>query len=251
MRSRGLLSVLFLAVAVLLYTPAGTAQTGPHSGSDISLHGVPASVTSFGFGGSRGFHGVPASVTSPNFGNAPFRPHPGFGFGHHHRNHAFVNPFYGGYYVPYSYPGYVMEPGVDDSMEMDYAAPPNSDRSGPDPREEVRHELDALRSTVEDYRAELRSDRRAELGFDRKNDQREAKPDEQQPAASQPKTILVFRDGHQLEIVNYAIVGGTLYDLSEGRTKKVELAELDLTATVKQNGDRGVDFQLPAGVKLN
>src|SRR5690242_11416341 len=119
MRSRHLLSVSFLSVALMLYTPVGTAQTGPHAGSDVSLHGVPASVTSFGFGGSRGFHGVPASVTSPDFGNAPFRPHPGFGFGHHRRNHAFVNPFYGGYYVPYSYPGYVMEPGVDDSMETD------------------------------------------------------------------------------------------------------------------------------------
>jgi hypothetical protein len=244
MRSRHLLSVSFLAVAALLCTPAATAQTGPHSGSDISLHGVPASVTSFGFGGSHGFHGVPASVTSPNFGNVPFRRHPGFDVRHHHRNRAFVNPFYGTtYYVPYSYPGYVMEPGVDDSMETDYAAPLNSDRSGPDPREEVRHELDALRSTVEDYRTELRSDRHKE--------QAETKPDIEQPAASQPKTVLVFRDGHQLEIVNYAIVGGTLYDLSEGRTKKVELAELDLRATVKQNDDRGVDFQLPAGVKLN
>jgi hypothetical protein len=54
-----------------------------------------------------------------------------------------------------------------------------------------------------------------------------------------------------MEIVNYAIVGGTLYDLSEGRTKKVELAELDLPATVKQNDDRGVNFQLPAGLKRN
>jgi hypothetical protein len=254
MRSRHLLSVSLLAVAALLYMPAATAQMGPHSGSGISFHsgtsfhGVPPSVTSFGFGGSPGFHGVPPSVTSPNFGRIPFQPHPGFGFphagfgfGHHHHNHGFVNPAFGGaYYVPYAYPAYVMDPGAYDSMETDYAAPPNSDQSGPD---QIRHELDALRSTVEDYRDELRSERQ--------RDQPQAKPEVEQPAANQPKTVLVFRDGHQMEIVNYAIVGGTLYDLSEGRTKKVELAELDLPATVKQNDDRGVNFQLPAGLKRN
>ena len=255
MRSRHLLSVSLLAVAAMLYIPAASAQMGPHPGSGTTFHGVPPSVTSFGFGGSPGFHGVPASVTSPNFGRIPFQPHPGFGFPHpgfahpgfgfgrHGHNRGFVNPAFGGvYYVPYAYPAYVMDPGSYDSMETDYAAPPNSDQSG---AEQVRHELDALRSTVEDYRAELRSDLR------REQPEPELKPEVEQPPANQPKTVLVFRDGHQLEIANYAIVGGTLYDLSEGRTKKVQLAELDLPATVKQNDDRGVNFQLPAGLKRN
>jgi hypothetical protein len=61
--------------------------------------------------------------------------------------------------------------------------------------------------------------------------------------------VLVFKDGRRLEIVNYAIVGSTLYDLKNGLTRKVALAELDLPATVKQNDDRGVEFQLPAGAK--
>jgi hypothetical protein len=63
--------------------------------------------------------------------------------------------------------------------------------------------------------------------------------------------VLVFKDGRRLELLNYAIVGSTLYDLSDGLTRKVTLAELDLPATAKQNDDRGVDFQLPAGAKLN
>jgi hypothetical protein len=62
--------------------------------------------------------------------------------------------------------------------------------------------------------------------------------------------VLVFKDGHQREILNYAIVGPTLFDLSDGLTRKIALAELDLAATVKQNDDRGVDFQLPASAKL-
>jgi hypothetical protein len=37
--------------------------------------------------------------------------------------------------------------------------------------------------------------------------------------------------------------------LSDGRSKKVALAELDVSATVKQNDDRGVEFKLPGGVK--
>ncbi len=34
------------------------------NGFGTAIHGVPPSVTSFGFGGNPGFHGVPPSVTS-------------------------------------------------------------------------------------------------------------------------------------------------------------------------------------------
>ena len=63
----------------------------------------------------------------------------------------------------------------------------------------------------------------------------------------QPRTVLVFKDGHQLEVQNYAIVGSMLYDLTPGHRAKIALADLDLTATAKQNDDRGIDFQLPVG----
>ena len=72
-----------------------------------------------------------------------------------------------------------------------------------------------------------------------------------QEVTEQPRTVLVFKDGHEVEVANYAIVGSTLYDLSDNRARKVALAELDLSATVKHNDDRGVSFQLPAGTKLN
>jgi len=64
--------------------------------------------------------------------------------------------------------------------------------------------------------------------------------------APQPQTLLVFKDGHKLEVGNYAIVGDTLYDLTPGHTRRVALAALDLDATRQQNDDRGVVFQLPA-----
>jgi hypothetical protein len=71
------------------------------------------------------------------------------------------------------------------------------------------------------------------------------------PAPDQPQTVLVFKDGHQLEVANYAIVGSTLYDLTEGRRHKIALTDLDLTATSKQNDDRGIDFQVPVAPEAN
>jgi len=210
-----------------------------------AIHGTPPSVTSIGFGGRPGPHGVPASVTSLNFGNVPvFGPRLGFRpggvrFRHHHHHHGFFNPYFGGgYYIPYvydnDYPGYAFDDtGVDDSIEENYQGGPTIfDRRGPGTREFARPQPPV------DYRAEL-------------NPAPETPREPAQPVADQPSTVLIFKDGHELEVRNYAIVGGTLYDLSDGRTRKVELAQLDLQATVKHNDDRGVSFQLPASTKLN
>jgi hypothetical protein len=65
-----------------------------------------------------------------------------------------------------------------------------------------------------------------------------------------PPAILVFRDGRQLSIASYAIIGPTLYQSAgywtDGYwTKKIELADLDLPATVRLNRDRGIEFLLP------
>jgi hypothetical protein len=70
-----------------------------------------------------------------------------------------------------------------------------------------------------------------------------------QPVQPQEPSVLVFRDGHQQEIGNYAIVGDALYDFTPGHLRKIPLSQLDLPATVKANDDRGVDFTLPASVK--
>ena len=240
---------LAMLVAGSLFAASANAQNT--FGSNGFLHGVPPSVTSFGFGGDHGFHGVRASVTSPGFGNVGFNSFNSFngfgrptGFGFHHRRHSgFINPFFGGtVYVPYAYPVYVMDTGIDDSMEQDYSSGPTIfDRSGPS--RPYYHEA-AGKAPEHDYRDDIhsRSDREPEP---------EKPAAEPQPVAEQPQTVLVFKDGHQVEVKNYAIVGVMLFDLSEGRTHKIALAELDLPATMKQNDERGVDFQLPAGTKLN
>ena len=69
------------------------------------------------------------------------------------------------------------------------------------------------------------------------------------PVDDEPQTTLVFKDGQQLDVANYAIVGNTLYDLTPGHRRKIALAELDLSATAKENDGRGIDFQLPPSAK--
>jgi hypothetical protein len=71
------------------------------------------------------------------------------------------------------------------------------------------------------------------------------------PGPATDPTILVFKDGHQIEVANYAIVSQTLYDLTPGHPRKIALADLDLRATEKQNDDHGVTFQLPPSAQAN
>ena len=71
------------------------------------------------------------------------------------------------------------------------------------------------------------------------------------PVADQPQTVLVFKDGRQLEVQNYAVIGDVLYDLTPGRHHKIPLADLDLTSTAQQNDDRGIDFRLPPNPEMN
>ena len=241
MRSCFLLSFL-LAFSVAVYLPV-----------HAQIHGVPASVTSFGFGGSDNpTPGVRASVTSlgpngygnsrPVFGNCcasfffpansnpplffdrPFSGRQFSGRRHHHGDRSYFpvvlsEPAYIPYAVPYAVPYDEEGDAEDDSRDIDY------DRASA-----VRnpHPL-AKRTVARDFGSKTTAP---------------DKPEE--PVTIQPSTVLVFRDGHQSDVVNYAIVGDTLFDFGAGRTRKILLADLDLTATQKANDDRGVDFQVPA-----
>lgn len=230
---RRLLAVFVLAAAIVLST-------------QLWAQGPPASVTSSGFGGHPGrTTGPAASVTSPGFGNngvhSPFFHQPGCCINplfpstgnvrHHHRfpNREFGPAVYAvPYYVPYDY-------SVDDTMEQPQALPANQYLGGP---------------TI----------------FDRRGDGNVtvpvAKPEVLPPAepapqaeppevADRPDTVLIFKDGHQVEVKNYAIVGETLYDMTPGHPRRVLLADLNLDETVKQNDDRGIDFKLPPSAKAN
>ncbi len=70
-------------------------------------------------------------------------------------------------------------------------------------------------------------------------------PGRQETARNDPATVLVFRNGQQREIQNYAIVDGMLWNFTGSRTERIPLAVLDIPATVRVNDDHGVDFHLP------
>jgi hypothetical protein len=219
-------------LAAVLFLVSGAFAQGP-----------PASVTSLGFGGGRG-GGPPASVTSPGFGKVDsgrvfFRPPHHNPFQnprpqHNHNffpNRGFVTPVYA---VPYYVPVEVESP-VDDTMER---AAPEQYLGGPTLFDRRGAGAPAAVAPPEPVRHERESE-----------SEEEAPVRETAPVADRPDTMLVFKDGHHLEVQNYAIVGDMLYDMTPGHSHKVLLADLDLDATTKQNDDRGIDFRLPPRLK--
>ena len=212
MRSGFLLFVL-VAFFVVAFLPLGA-----------QVNGVPPSVTSIGFGG-RFLNGVPPSVTSIGFGNSspmfgncctnffwPANPNPPLKSGHHHhRDHGSVAiGVLAPAYIPYADPN---DPGMDDdSLDGN----PGQSSVPPPPGKRIRDSAPMTDANAEE------------------------------PVSAQPSTVLIFKDGHQFDVLNYAIVGDTLFDFAADRTKKILLADLDLPATRKANDDRGVDFQIPA-----
>jgi hypothetical protein len=201
--------------------------------SQAQINGVPASVTSPGFGG-RSINGTPSSVTS--LGPRGFTPNAGVPFfpnaprhdrdrdrDRHRRSQDFF-PYYGGVYavpavIPYS-------PDTQDYADDDdpnyQGGPTVFDRRGPG---------------AEAYVPPVANPRPAHPAQSASSDA--------PPEPPQPPTLLVFKDGHQLEVGNYAIVGQTLFDLTPGHPRRIALSDLDLDATQKLNEDRGVSFQLP------
>ena len=238
--------VILVSSAALIFSPPASAQ----------FNGVPASVTSIGFGGHFDrAPGVPSSVTSFGFGqnagrtgsivfpasNGQFFNEPDCCINplfprnsnsprlfRHRRHDSSFFPVGGAVYaVPYPV---VVEPAADDSMEEeDYRGGPTIfDRRGSG---------QLARRPRQDYGESARPSEPPE-------ESHEAKDLAENPS-DQPQTVLVFKDGHQDEIQNYAVVGQTLYDLSPGHRRKIALADLDLAATAKENDNRGISFQLP------
>lgn len=217
----------------------GLLSTSP---AVAQIHGAPPSVTSMGFGGHP-FSGISPSVTSLGPRGFAFNPaipssRPWFGIpqtqsfgGNRPHHHPRFPQGSGGYYgVPYY--GYYGNGYYDNGSDAQNYAPEDEYNGGP---------------TMFDRRGPGYVPRPPEP--DRQTEANPAPP-EAEPEPSTP-TVLVFKDGHQLEVENYAIVGATLYDLTEGHHRKVALSDLDLTSTAKQNDDRGIDFHLPAGTVAN
>jgi len=73
-----------------------------------------------------------------------------------------------------------------------------------------------------------------------------------EPYHELPPAVLVFRDGHVEEINSYTIIGDALYLkanywISGSWTRKIEIATLDVPATLKINEEHGSKFRFPSG----
>jgi hypothetical protein len=75
-----------------------------------------------------------------------------------------------------------------------------------------------------------------------------AAPAEAREERQAPAIVLIYKDGRQREVQNYAIMGNYLFDIGMFVAQKIPLAELNLKATLKANDERGVEFSLPASV---
>lgn len=228
------LPVVVAALGVLA-VPIVTAQINGTRASVTALGGSPifppgprASVTSLGPRGyTPGFNGRNCCFS--------FRPknphHSGLGGGRFVYGVG-VLPLYS---MPYYYAyGDVVDP-VDDSMEQGYGAVADRQKRDLQRQSEQQYNDDRL-SRLEEQMDEMEKS-------PKKSQATETEP--QLPVADQPDTVLVFRDGHSIQVTNYAIVGDTIYDFSQGSRHKIALADLDLSATEKQNDARGLDFRLP------
>ena len=218
------------------------------------INGTPASVTSINSGGHlNSTPGVPASITSLGprgvQPQSPFSNQPACCISpliprHHHRQRGQFFPAGGAaVYVPYAYPVIGDSDATDataDQQEEQWeeehrGGPTIFDRRGPGTPAPSYADAYPQRPTRPHTAPEAAP----------------TAPTAETPVPDQPLTLLVFNDGHQLEVQNYAVVGDMLYDLTPGRHHKIPLAELDLTSTAKQNDDRGIDFRLPPKTETN
>lgn len=249
--SRSVFVVPFLAFALQV----SQAQT--------FSRGVPASVVSPTADGRQ--HGIPASVVSPTplpFGVQPQRsirvhgPLRRFGNPRSHRQVFLPIPVFYPFYNDGSYPSSA-DPYVPDSSSADPAPAQQqaaSDRSDDELRAAyLQGARDAMNQQADSRYGEHYMDSRErqrqpqEERRSEKRSQPSADNDPPAPVPAEDKTpaaVFIFKDGHQLETKNYAIMNGTLFDFSSKTLKKIQLDDIDSAATLKANDDRGVAMKL-------
>lgn len=244
-------------VALMLVVPAAAQIRGaPASVTSMApwrgvTPGPPASVTSLG---PNGFSSGPNGFASPCSGVGPLIPsamgctpteftsgfffpdarnHGRVNLGSHRHRRSNTGAYYP-VYVPYAYP-VATEAGPEDVAEPDPPAPTIFERRPTSAAPDARYGSHYLDSRERQPAATT------------------PVPQELSPAEARQMipVVLIYRDGHEQEVTNYAIVGQTLYDLGTFVAHKIPLAELNLKATIKANDDRGVEFTVPTSVKAD
>ena len=220
------LNIIILALVVLMPIPAGAQGRGHHNGAAVRPGPGPA------------FIGRPApAVPAPAFIGrpapavpAPFVRNPRFPIGRPQPTIIVSQPY--GIYSPYFWPAQFPFAPVYSAAQPVILPTPLSTQAPVVSQTEVdlAYQVSRLSQEIEQLR------------------QQQALASRPAPPPEPPAipTTLIFRDGHRIEIQNYAIVGQTLWVLDEKVSTKINVADLDLDAIQKENRGRGVRFPLPA-----
>lgn len=212
-----------IVLTVALCAPSGLAQRmamgGAHSPTAPSGHG----------GFAPGAHRPTTRVFVGNgFGHRAFRRNRG----------SYGWPYFADYGFGYGY----------DSEPYEYPPPPPEPQTGPEPRPVVEESKPVPSPVL----LELHGDQWVQVNSFRppSAETRQLSPGNQKSTPLAP-AVLVFRDGHIEEVSSYSIIGPVIYTKSDywtsgNWTRKIQIADLDLPATLKQNQERGVKFELPS-----
>jgi hypothetical protein len=163
-------------------------------------------------------------IVGPTFGYSPFGYSP----------YAY-SPFgyYPGYYSPFAQPYFYSDPSAVapaySYSEPAYTAPAPEAPAVSQNEADLSYQVGRLSAEIEQLRQQ--------------QSQLQQPPP---PQALATPTVLIFKDGHRVEIQNYAIVGQTLWVLDDRSSTKISLADLDLDATQKENRARGSRFVPPS-----
>lgn len=205
---------------IALWAPISFGQAGMSMSSPQSAPMMPSPQA-----GGRGTIGISGPPAGGRF----------FGRGHGHRFGRQPIIFYG---APYYYPDYY-EPYEAEAPEPPAPAPASASAAKNEPLPDaVLLELHGGQWVrVKDFETGPASAAPVQTAAVRKE---------------APAAVLVFRDGHSEEVKSYSIIDGVIYTKADYWTegawsRKIEVAALDIAATLKQNQQRGVKFELPTG----
>ncbi len=234
-----MIAVLGAALAALLLAlPAAAQWHGPPTTTTVGGHFLAPPPSVLSVAGPHLAPPLPSVTSIPNYGFTNFgytRWSSNGQYGNRHGRHRGYGYGGAGYAVPYYIPT--------DDYGYDYVGGPGPELySGPPiaPNESILHivieqpparYLSGESDSAQAPPAQLQPEPQEQSAA------REAKPNE--------PSVLIFRDGHQQEVANYAIMGQTVY-VFDKRTQKIALADLDVPATIKANDDRGLEFKIPA-----
>jgi len=261
-----------VALCLLVLLLPAYAQRGGRGGGAVASRGGGGFRGSapMAFHGGGSFQGAPRS-SYPVRTQIPQRPWGGqgylglgygngYGYGYYGHGHGYYPhyhypyyPSYGygvGYVYPYAYMGY---PYFDNGFYATYYSSDQNSDYYAQQTAQLNSEIGSLNQQMQDLRDQNDNLRdyieRSDAAAAARTQPAPAAPQSlQQPMQAEtpaPPTVLVFKDGHTAEVHNYAVVGDTLWALTDRRSQKYPLADLDINKTVQENERRGVEFTAP------